>query len=88
MFLLFHSQSKAQCVKVRMNFPMGVTINAPGPAPYRDAVWIGPEWRWQGGQYVHVPGYWARPGKHHRRWMAGHWKYKRGGYYWVPGRWR
>lgn len=78
----------AQRVKVRLGFPSGVAITAPGPAPFAGAIWIGPEWRWEGGRYVHVPGYWARPRHHRAAWVPGHWKYSRRGYVWVPGRWR
>ena len=79
---------QAQHVRVRLNFPGSVRINAPGVAPFRGAIWIGPEWRWQGGQYVAVPGYWARPYRHRATWVPGHWKYTRRGYRWVPGHWR
>ena len=82
------SNAAAQHVRVRLNFPVGVRIGAPGPAPFSGAVWIGPEWRWQRGQYVHVPGYWARPHRYGAVWVPGHWKYTRRGYVWVPGRWR
>jgi hypothetical protein len=77
----------AQHVRVRLNFPVGISIGAPGPAPYRGAIWIGPEWQWRGGRYEHVPGYWARPGRYNAVWIPGHWKYGRRGYRWVPGHW-
>lgn len=85
LFIFF--QSNAQYVKVKLNFPSGV-MHAPAPAPFSGAIWIGPEWKWNKGVYVHVPGYWAKP-KHHKRnrWIPGHWKYSRRGYIWVSGRW-
>jgi hypothetical protein len=88
LFLAGVTQLQAQHIRVRLNFPAGISVGAPGRAPYRGAVWIGPEWQWRGGSYVHVPGYWARP--HHRGavWVSGHWKYSRHGYRWVPGHWR
>lgn len=82
------SQVQAQNVRVRLNFPVGVNIGAPGPRPYSGAVWIGPEWQWRGGNYVHAPGYWAKPRRHGMVWIPGHWKHSRFGYRWVPGRWR
>lgn len=82
------SQAGAQHVRVRLGFPAGVVVKAPGPAPFRSAIWIGPEWQWRGGRYVHVPGYWARPSRYGATWVPGHWKYTRRGYRWVPGRWR
>jgi hypothetical protein len=88
LLLVAIKEVQAQHVRVRLNFPVGVRIGAPGPSPYRGSVWIGPEWRWQSGQYVSVPGYWARPGRYNAVWVPGHWKYSRRGYRWVPGRWR
>ncbi len=82
------SQLQAQHVRARLNFPAGVHTRAYGPSPFSGAIWIGPEWQWRGGQYVSVPGYWARP-KHHRAvWIPGHWQNSRRGYKWVPGHWR
>ena len=82
------NQANAQHVKVRMNFPGGISIGAPGPRPYHGAIWIGPEWQWRNGNYVSVPGYWARP-KHPRAiWVPGHWKNGRHGYRWIPGHWK
>jgi hypothetical protein len=86
--LLVLTDVRSQRVRVRLGFPAGVSIAAPGPAPFAGAVWIAPEWRWQRGRYVHVPGYWTPPRRHYRTWVPGHWQYKRRGYCWVPGRWR
>lgn len=80
--------SSAQHVRVRMNFPVGISIGAPGPSPYTGAVWIGPEWQWRGGTYVSVPGYWAKPQRYRAIWVPGYWKYTRHGYRWIPGHWR
>lgn len=80
--------SCAQRVRTALTFPGGVTVVAPGPAPYAGAVWVAPEWKWQRGGYVHVPGYWAKSPGRNKRWVSGHWKNRRGWYVWVPGRWR
>ena len=79
---------QAQRVSVRLDFPVGIHMRATNPAPYRGAVWVGPEWRWDRGRYVAVPGYWARPQRHRAYWVQGHWQYFRHGYRWVPGHWR
>ena len=63
-FIMVASVAHAQHVKVRIGFPVGISIGAPGRIPYAGAVWIGPEWQWHGRNYVCVPGYWARPGRH------------------------
>jgi hypothetical protein len=78
----------AQRVRVRLDFPVNVSIGAPGPPPFGGAIWIAPEWRWERDRYVAVPGYWARP--HHPRavWTGGYWRHHRRGYVWVPGHWR
>jgi hypothetical protein len=81
-------KSDAQYVRVKPGFSVGISIGAPGPAPYAGAIWIGPEWAWRGGRYVEVPGYWERPHRHHYAWIPGHWRYAGRGYRWVPGHWR
>jgi WXXGXW repeat (2 copies) len=90
MFLLGLSALKAnaQYVRVRPGFSVGISIGAPGPAPYAGAIWVGPEWTWRGGRYVEVPGYWERPYRHRHAWVPGHWRYTRRGYRWIPGHWR
>ena len=88
LFVIVVSPSQAQHVKLRIGFPVGISVGAPGPRPYGGAVWIGPEWQWRGGQYVSVPGYWARPHHHGAVWISGHWQNSRRGYRWVPGHWR
>lgn len=79
---------QAQHVKVRIGFPVGISINATGRAPFAGAVWVGPEWQWRGGKYVCVQGYWAKPHRHGAIWVPGHWQYTRRGYKWVPGHWK
>ncbi len=80
-------RANAQFVRTKPVFGVGVSVGAPGPAPYGGAIWIGPEWTWHGNRYVEVPGYWAKPG-HYHGWINGHWKYTRRGYRWVPGHWK
>jgi len=58
-------KSNAQYVAVRPGFSIGISIGTPGPAPFPGAIWVGPEWVWQAGRYVEVPGYWGRPYHHH-----------------------
>jgi hypothetical protein len=83
-----YSTVNAQHVSVNLSFPVGKVINPPGKAPFHGAIWIGPEWRWDRGRYVLVPGYWARPQKRNHKWKCGHWEKTRRGYIWVGGRWR
>jgi len=82
------STVQAQHVSVRLNFPSGYHTRAYGRPSASGAIWIGPEWRWRGGRYVSVPGYWARPQRHYSVWVPGYWVHSRRGYRWVPGYWR
>jgi hypothetical protein len=88
LFVGILSTAHAQYVRVQIGFPSGTHVHAHGPRPHAGAVWIGPEWQWRGGQYVVVPGYWARPNRHGAVWVPGHWKHNRRGYRWIPGHWR
>jgi|SRR6218665_574150 len=78
----------AQRVQIRLDFPAYMSVRAAGPAPFRGAVWVGPQWRWQSGRYVAAPGYWSRPQRHRSMWVEGYWRHSRRGYVWVPGYWR
>ena len=82
------SVSQAQHVRARISFPAGVSIGAPGPAPFVGAIWIGPEWRWRSTRYECVSGYWARPHRHRAIWIPGYWRHTRWGWRWIPGYWR
>jgi hypothetical protein len=81
-------QAHSQHVRMGLSFPVGVSINPVGVAPFAGAIWIGPEWQWRGGNYVHVPGYWAKPLRNRTMWIPGQWKRTRRGFIWVSGRWR
>jgi hypothetical protein len=87
-FVIGISTTNAQHVKVRIGFPSGISIGAAGPRPYSNAIWIGPEWKWRGGRYECVPGYWTRPHHYGAVWVPGHWKSTRRGEIWVSGHWR
>src|SRR5437868_5306059 len=78
--------ANAQYVRRKPGFSVNISLNAPGSAPYRDAVWVGPEWMWRHGRYVEVPGHWVRRG--HGRWVSGGWVYSNRGYRWHRGYWR
>jgi len=87
LFCLF-TESTAQHIRVRLDFPAGAIVRPVGGSPFRGAIWIGPEWRWQRGRYVYVPGYWAKPNRRGSIWVPGYWNTTRRGHIWVPGRWR
>ncbi|MFN4892254.1 MAG: hypothetical protein ACK5G0_00640 [Bacteroidota bacterium] len=87
-FICVQSVATAQHIRIRLDFPVGASVRPGGNGPFRGAVWIGPEWRWQRGQYVYVPGYWAKPKRRGAIWTPGYWNNTRRGYVWIPGRWR
>ena len=85
---LISLSGNSQHIKYRKKFPVNITIIAPGPAPFAGAIWIAPEWQWQNGDYIYIPGYWTKPKKHHRRWISGFWKRTRRGFVWISGYWK
>ena len=87
-FMMAVGVANAQHVKVRIGFPVGISIGPSGRTPFTGAVWIGPEWAWRGERYECVPGYWARPHHYGAIWVPGHWKYTRRGEIWVTGHWK
>ncbi len=62
-------------------------VEAPGPAPSRDAVWIPGFWCWTGARFAWVSGDWSAPYPGHS-WEEGHWRRSGRGFSWVAGRWR
>jgi hypothetical protein len=79
-------KADAQYVRSKPGFSLNISIGAPGPPPYRDAIWVGPEWEWRHGHYVEVPGHWVRRGR--GAWISGDWVQHRRGYRWHRGHWR
>jgi hypothetical protein len=72
-------------VKIRPVMPVVVQTERPGPAH----VWIGEEWREDGGNYTYAGGYWGAPPQAGYRWYPGHWNHhRRHGDQWVRGGWR
>lgn len=59
-----------------------------GVAPHPGYVWTDGYWRWDGAQYVWVPGVWMRPPHARARWVPAHWAHRRRGYVFVGGHWR
>jgi len=74
-------------VKVRPSISLSLRDRPARPSSAH--VWIGEDWAWRNGNYVHVGGHWDAPPAHRRTWVAGYWKNSPGhGHYWVAGRWR
>ncbi len=56
-------------------------------APSHRHVWIAGHHRWNGREYVWVPGRYEVPPEHYRHWVSGHWAHEHRGWYWVEGHW-
>ena len=66
--------------------PIPVYVHPVQPSPRH--VWVESEFAWEGGRYVHHPGYWAVPPRHYHRWVRGYWQREpHHGNYWIPGHW-
>jgi hypothetical protein len=82
-------KADAQYVRRKPGFSVNISLGAPGPAPYSEAVWVRPEWVWRHGRYVEVPGHWVRAPRHGAVWVNGGWAYSsHRGYRWRGGYWR
>lgn len=85
--MLAASAAAGAQVVVRIGPPHPV-YEAPPPRPHPGWVWQRGYHRWDGGNYVWVPGSWAEPPHGHGRWVDGHWAHRGGGWVWVEGHWR
>ena len=77
--------------KVRMYVP------APPPNPRAEVIgvapsgrhgWVGGFHRWDGKNYVWVPGHWTVRPRARVKWSPGHWERDHRGWYWIEGAWR
>ncbi len=84
-FLFTFFISKAQYIKVRLDFPVRSESVLP---TFRGAIWIGPEWKWHEKKYIYIPGRWVRNKRFGAKWIPGYWNNTHKGYIWIPGRWR
>jgi hypothetical protein len=75
-------------VYVRVGPPAAIVETRP-VAPGPRHIWIAGYHRWDGQNYVWVPGHWDLPPAHYRTWVPGHWvHHQHNGWYWVEGHWR
>lgn len=82
-------KADAQYVRRKPVFSVNINVGAPGPPPYPEAVWVGPEWTWRNGRYVEVGGHWVKPTRRGGVWVTGGWAYtKHRGYRWRRGYWK
>lgn len=74
-------------VGVVYSAPPAVRVEAPPPAPYAGAAWVGGNWYWNGYDWEWRSGYYvqARPGYSY---VQPSYVRRGGGYYYVQGGWR
>jgi hypothetical protein len=66
--------------------PQAEAVPPPPGGPY--VVWQPGRWRWNGVQYVWIPGHYARPPYARAVWVPGRWVLVRGRWIWRDGHWR
>jgi len=59
----------------------------PPPAPSPQALWKYGHWRWNGLQYVWVPGHYAQRPSPTANWIPDYWEHGPKGWMWVEGQW-
>jgi len=59
----------------------------PPPAPAPQALWKSGHWRWNGQQYVWVPGHYAQRPSPTANWIPDYWEQGPDGWMWVEGQW-
>lgn len=59
-----------------------------GSRPAPGHVYVRGFWRWQGDDYIWVPGHWSVVERGFREWVPGSWRHGRRGWYYVDGHWR
>ena len=55
--------------------------------PHPDAVWRSGHWTYKRGEWIWIPGHWAKRPKPHAHWIPGHWEPRGGGWIWIDGHW-
>jgi hypothetical protein len=50
--------------------------------------WVAGRWRWDGREYIWVPGYYQARPRPNVAWVNGHWERHERGWFWVEGHWR
>ena len=51
-------------------------------------VWRPGHWRWDGREYIWIPGEYVRYSPEYRHWEHGHWVNRGGVWVWIEPRWR
>jgi hypothetical protein len=65
--------------------PPEVRVEAETVSPGPGYVWTRGYWRWNGADYVWVPGGWVERPRPAAVWVAGHWVRRPGGWIWIYG---
>jgi hypothetical protein len=68
--------------------PPTVRVETATVAPGPGYVWTRGYWRWNGTQYIWVPGTWVTRPRTTAVWVEGQWIRRPGGWVWVAGHWQ
>jgi hypothetical protein len=68
--------------------PPGPLVENVGVSPKEGVVWRNGFWRWNGNDFVWVPGEWVTAPSGSLGWVPGHWVKTRKGWFFVEGHWR
>src|ERR1044071_8395008 len=82
----FWAPAGAQEIEYLPAPPPSESVEAPGPAPREDNVWVPPCWYWSEGHYVPRRGYWLA-GHPNWIWVASHYVWTPRGYVFAEGHW-
>ena len=66
--------------------PPPMLVEAPPPMPFRDAIWIGGYWTWQ-GNWVWAAGRWSAPPRPHYRWVHPYYEHRDQVVIFISGHW-
>jgi hypothetical protein len=66
--------------------PQTLEVEAPGPPPFPDRIWVPGCWYWMDGRYVARHGYWITP-RVGWVWIPSHYAWTPRGYIFAPGHW-
>jgi len=81
------ASTDAQSVIAAPHPPPPRRAEIPPPSPSPQALWRFGNWRWDGQQYVWLPGQYMERPSPSANWRPGYWQEAPDGWMWVEGEW-
>jgi hypothetical protein len=81
------SMAQAAQIYVTVAPPAPQVEVMPPPPPGQPMEWRPGYWRWNGAQYVWIPGHYMHPPRMGAHWVPGHWAQSPQGWVWMRGHW-